>query len=70
MKLLNFIVEARATFGLITTDNRVADLGRMYPSVTDVAGLLQGGLVDSVPQLGANQRYDYELSGVSIHLAI
>lgn len=66
MKLVNFAVDGRATFGLVTADNRVTDLGRLYPGVSDVIGLLQCGFANLRARLASNQRYDYDLADVQI----
>ena len=63
---MNFLIEGRASCGIVTADGKVADLGRVYPDVSDVITLLRSGLIDSVAKHAKTQRHDYELSDVTV----
>ncbi len=66
MKLLNFSVEGRDSFGVITSQGNVADLGRLFPHVDGAVSLLRDGLSESAAAVAATARHDFALSDVQV----
>jgi len=65
LKLLNFAVAGRQSFGALTADG-IVDLGRRFPAAGNVIGLLRAGHVPSAGAQCAGATADYSLTDVQV----
>ncbi len=66
MKLLNFSVEGRESFGILGSSG-ILDLGaRLAPHATDVVSFIRAGLLAQARALAASDKADYALKDVRI----